>query len=497
LRDQTEVRAQYFLERVEHPRPGESPVRLAVNLTLEPLETGRIAISERGVSVNADALHVGRAVIELRIPVMLDPAARAPSPAMHFRLEGIRAQNLDFNADEAGLHAVLPEAEIGSLDFRREAGPNWSLRVRELRGDNFMIEHPAVSVNLGHTEIPELNVERSYTEAGEPGELVITGPSIGIDGIHTDGRIPVRDGSFHLTDGHMTLRQGSMVFDGDLDLRASLPNGFSEGPTELDNLTISPSIEDLHLSGRAHFEFFRDGWSLRRSEGAAPLNIGFRIADSWLSHCPGSLPGFLDRLPAASVIQTRVQISGAQVELEDLRSVEYRQVETETGRRGQIRELQSGPITVHHLLGGGSIWVGLPIWGFVRGFFPNLGGASTRRERRPDMSPLTAHLPTAVRDVLGNGDFFRIGGVALTRDEHGDWRTQIDDMILNIHEADGRGQFGGIRLPRIVLESRETAGGARRTSFELDPNYWANIYLNDPDRGGSFRFVRWMLPPGH
>lgn len=492
----TELRGRYFLERVANPGPGESTVRLALDLTIEPLELGRMSFRERGVSLGADSLHADRGVIELRFPVMLDAASRAPAPSMHFRIGGLRAQNLEIDAEEAGLHAVLPSAQIASLEFSRNAGRDWSLSLHTLSGNDIQIEHPALNLTLGHLDIPELTVQRSYSASGEPGALLIRGPGLGIEGIHTDGRIPIRDGSFHLNEGEMSMNQGAITFEGNIDLRASLPNGFSEGPTVFGNFTVSPDIRDLHVDGRAHFEFFRNGWSLRRAEGAAPLNIGFRIAESWLTHCPDNLPGFLDHLPAASIIQTRVQLTGAQVQVEDLQSVEYRQLEGEEGPRGQIRELRSGPITIHHVEGGGSIWVGLPIWGFVRGFFPNLGGRASRRERRPDMSPLVAHLPQAVRDMLGEGDFLRIGSVNLNSETNGDWRTQIDDMIFNIHETSGRGQFGGISIPRVVLEGRSDASGRRRTTFELDPHYWANIYLNDPDRGGSFRFVRWMTRTG-
>ncbi len=493
----TELRGRYFLERVAHPGPGESTVRLALDLTIEPLELGRMAFRERGVALGADSLHANRGVIELRFPVMVDAASPAPPFGMNIRFEGLSAQQLDLDAEEAGLHAVLPSAQIADLSFTRApGGRDWSLELHSLSGDDIRVEHPALNLTLGHLDIPELTVRRGYSATGEPGPLVIRGPGLSIEGIHTDGRIPIRDGSFHLSDGEMSMNQGAITFEGNVDLRASLPNGFSEGPTVFGNFTISPDIRDLHVDGRAHFEFFRNGWSLRRAEGAAPLNIGFRIAESWLTHCPGSLPGFLESLPAASVIQTRVQLAEAQVSVEDLQSVEYRQLEGEAGPRGQVRELHSGPITVHHVRGGGSIWVGLPIWGFVRGLFPDLGGRATRRERRPDMGPLVAHLPETVRALLGDGDFFRIGGVAISREDSGDWRTQFDDLILNIHETDGRGQFGGIRVPRFVMEGRAGADGRRRTTFELDPNYWANIYLNDPDRGGSFRFVRWPVRTG-
>jgi len=495
LRHGTEIRAHYFMERVEHPGPGESSVRLALDLTLEPLEIGRVAIDQRGVGINADSLTVNHGVVELRFPMMQDSNTPAPSPSVHLRLEGVQAQGLEVNAVEAGLHAILPTAQIGSLEFTREGGRDWSVQLTNLHGENVQVEHPALNVTLGSIDLPELAVERRYNAAGEPGELTIRGPALGIEGIHTDGRIPIRDGSFHLSNGEISLRQGSMNFEGDIDLRASLPNGFSEGPTVLGNLTLSPDIEDLHVGGRAHFEFFRDGWNLRRAEGAAPLSIGFRIANSWLSHCPGNLPGFLENLPASRVIQTRVQVTGAEVQVEDLQSVQYRQIETDEGRRGQIRELHSGPITIHHVMGGGSIWVGLPIWGFVRGFFPDLGGAGSSRprsrDRRPDMGILTAHLPQAVRDLLGDGDFLRIAGVDHSRDADGNWQTRINDMILNIHETGGRGQFGAIRVPSLGMESQSSGTERPRTLFSLDPNYWANIFLNDPDRGGSFRFVRW------
>ncbi len=494
LRQGTEIRAHYFLERVEHPGPGESSVRLALNLTLEPLEVGRVSIDQRGVGINAQSLTVTRGVIELRFPMMQDPNTSAPSPSVHLRLEGVQAQGLELNAEEAGLHAVLPTARIGSLEFTRSSNRDWSIQLANLHGENVEVDHPALDLTLGSIDLPELNVQRHYNAAGEPEELVIRGPALGIEGIHTDGRIPIRDGSFHLNNGEISLRQGSMNFEGDLDFRAALPNGFSEGPTVLGNLTLSPDIEDLHVAGRAHFEFFQDGWNLRRAEGGAPLNIGFRIANSSLSHCPSTLPGFLADLPAADIIETRVQVTGAEVQLEDLQSVQYRQVDTEAGRRGQIRELHSGPITVHHVTGGGSIWVGLPIWGFVRGLFPELGvtgsARSRSRERRPDMSVLTAHLPQAVRDLLGDGDFLRIAGIDHSRDSEGNWQTQITDLIMNIHETGGRGQFGGIRVPSFRLESGAATEGRRRPVLS---DYWANIFLNDPDRGGSFRFVRWPV----
>src|SRR5690606_23620409 len=131
----------------------------------------------------------------------------------------------------------------------------------------------------------------------------------------------------------------------------------------LGNFTLHPSVEDLQVRGRARFELRAESWSLRRAEGAAPLSLRFRIGPSWLSHQP-ELPERLLGSRASRVIASRVEIAGAEVEVEDLREIEFERGSAAERRGGRIRELHSGPITIHHVRGGGRLWVGLPIWGW-------------------------------------------------------------------------------------------------------------------------------------
>jgi len=322
-----------------------------------------------------------------------------------------------------------------------------------------------------------------------------------------DSFIEVPRGSSSLTHAHLEVSPGSVRLAGDLDLHAALPRGLGRGPTEIGNFTLNPRIEDLHVLGPAEFEFFRGGWRLQRPEGETrSLDLSASIVDSEIVHRPSSLPEVLTRHPESAIIRTDVVLRHATVTMEDLRRMEYRQIGTESEPRGGFTAFESGPITAHHLEGSGSLWANLVLWGFVRGFFPHLGGSrGAARPAVPDAGPLLAHLPESVRATLGDGDFLRIGGLSFGRFSNG-WETDLQDLLLNIHEAGGRGQFGMIRVPRIFLGARP--GDGSRTSPEggspardrdlewfVDGNYLLNIFLNDPQRGGSFRFYRWPAPP--
>ncbi len=330
--------------------------------------------------------------------------------------------------------------------------------------------------------------------------------------------VEIAEGSSTLERGTLRLSPGQIALEGELDLHAALPRGLGEGPTDIGNFIIQPRIEDLRVQGPARFEFFTGGWRLSRPEAAAgrPLGITFRIADSRIEHRPRPLPPYLARLPQAAIIQTDLALLNAEVRVEDLREVEYRQIGTEAEPRGGFTRLESGAIAAHHLLGSGNIWINLAIWGFVRGFFPHLGtGSGTVRASRPSSAPLTRHLDAPTRDLLGDGDFFRLGGVRFRRYSNG-WESELTDVLLNVHEEGGRSQFGMIRIPEVILAERQTRTPLppesdwmspilgeseghvrieRDWEWYLDPNFLLNIFLDEPERGGSFRFVRWPAQP--
>ena len=490
-----EIHVRHFLERIANPPPGQSPVRSVWDIRIEPVELASLDLNAGGALVTADRLAASQLHLRIPSPVMLDPSLPSPGAEWEVGLTGVQAENLGLGSPELGFSARLNSARMADFSFRGRLNGEFSAAVHGLEAEEVHLTHSSLNIDLARLEVPSLHLERDRSDDGNPGPVRVDVPNLDIEGIEGSGRVPIHGGSFHFRNGVIELERSRSVFEGELDLRGGFPNGFSEGPIVFGNITLQPAVENLQVQGRARIELSPEGWSLRRSEGAAPLRIGFHIGPSWLLHRP-ELPEALRSLGASRIVETRVELASAEVQVEDLREVEFGQTPTAEGRQGRLRELHCGPISVHHLVGGGRIWVGLPIWGWVRGFFPELGrGAPARSARRPDLSPLIRHLPEEARALLGDGDFLRIGAVDLHRETGGAWRTEIQDLIFSLRESGGRGQFGGLRIPRFSLESRGPAASDARTLFELDPNYWANIFLNDPDRGGSFRFVRWPERP--
>jgi len=184
----------------------------------------------------------------------------------------------------------------------------------------------------------------------------------------------------------------------------------------------------------------------------------------------------------------------------------------------------------------------LAIWGMIRGLFPVLGhAASETAPTRPDPAPLVSHLPEETLCELGDGDFFRLGGIdyryyplteenfdsrsarSLRREPpRGDWEARIDDLIVNLHEAAvpggprSRSQYVLMRIPEAhvgrlwtddarwrscpaAADASDAVCGEERTFWNLGiGDFLGSFYLNDPQRGGSFLFRRGFLsPPEH
>lgn len=326
-------------------------------------------------------------------------------------------------------------------------------------------------------------------------------------GFGTEGRLTMSPGASTLRDGTVSFSSAGVAVEGDLDFNASQLKGLGAGPTELGRFLLpedSPDIQDLKFQGRGKFEFKKDGWSLGKAkDSTAPLKVAFKLKDTALQHQPDLDNTLLGKFPASQVVGTKVLIKEAQVEFEDLRQVEYGQFIIAGEKRGRLSHLDSGPITVHHIQGSGSIWVNLAIWGFVRGLFPSIGTLGSTPTKgsapaRPDSSTLSQHLKTEVQTMLGKGDFFRLGGIYFKRKANGDWTTQLQDFLLNLHEEGGRRQFGMVRIPELNLDLQSSQTDPSRKDYNFDfgkGNFFVNIFLNDPDRGGSFRFVRWPEKP--
>lgn len=490
-----ELHVRYALERVANPPPGGSPVQRVIEVRVEPISLASVELDAGSAHISADHLDVDRLEFRMTSPIMIDPSAASPGSEMDVTLNGVHAQNLGIGSPEFRFNTRLNSANLTSLHFHRTP-QGFSADVNGLEATGAHLGHSTFDLDLATLSVPNLHLERDVDAEGHPGPLRIRVPSLGIDGIEGSGRVPIHNGSFHLNNGEIELQRGRSIFEGDLDLRGSFPNGFTEGPIALDSLTVQAAVEDLQVQGRARIEMRPDGFSLRRSSETSPLNIHFNIGRSWLEHTPPALPPYLRGLGASEIIHTRVDLAGAQVQVDDLSEVEVVQADTPAGRRGQIRQLQCGPITLHHVAAGGRIWAGLPIWGYIRGFFSELGGGGpSASTHRPDFSPLLRHLPEEARNLVGDSDFLRIGGVNLHREESGAWQVNFGDTVLALRESGGRHQFAGIRVHRFHFGIPSGSPATTRPNLLEHTDSWVNIFLNDPDRGGSFRFFRWPERP--
>lgn len=353
------------------------------------------------------------------------------------------------------------------------------------------------------TRVPQNGQIRLSVDPNQPRESLQMRWDIPYLGIWTGPSAPLRmdQGDSHIREAHVEVSPEGVELEGLLDLNARMPQGLGDGPTQLfeSGTSLDSRVEDLQAEGRFSIRFRDGGMFIEGPDPDQPLNLNFSLADATFHNEPANLPDYVRRLPAREIIQTDVGITQARVSLENFRRAHIERVETDGESRRRLTQLASGPLTVSDIQGQGSIWVNLLIWGFVRGLFPHLGdlpggGRSSRRPAHPDLperAPLLEALSPEIRAPLEQGDFLRIGGVRVEREvENGEdsdeWTTELNEVLLHLHEEGGRDQFGLIRIPQLRFGNQDG-----QVFWEIDPNFLINVFLNSPPRGGSFRFVRW------
>ncbi len=309
----------------------------------------------------------------------------------------------------------------------------------------------------------------------------------------SDGVLKIPAGSSTLKNSQLTLsvdKEVRLKHKGTIDLNKASHLGTEK--LTLGRFQLTPNLSNISIQGDFEFEMTPQGFKLGPPASSSnPLQIKLDLDGSKFHHQPDLTGSKIDKVPESKVIQTEVQLSSAKVLLENLRNVQTQRV-LEAGKFvNKITQLDAGPITVHHIQGSGSIWVNLFLWGYVRGLFPIIGSQNGPKAKRPDPAPLTAHLPAdekkTLRDLLGSGDFFRLGQIKIESDPGNEWKIGLKEVLLNIHEDGGREQFGLIRLPEFTATNKPG-----QAPFSLGPGgFLANIYLNDPERGGYFRVQRW------
>jgi len=335
-------------------------------------------------------------------------------------------------------------------------------------------------------------------------------------GFETDGRLKIPKGSSTLRDGKLTLTQDSIGFEGDVKIQNTKLTGFGEGLTKLGNLVFekdsdgkeSPKLENIQVTGRVKFESNPKGWSLSKSPNATkPLTLSLDIADSHFSHQPDLKGTPVGNQPASKIIHSKVKLKSAKIQVEDLKKISYQKIKNPngTGAVGMLSGFESGPLAIHHIEAEGTLWLPLLFWGYSRWLFPTLGGTGKATSKpkyvpqRPNVEVLTRHLSKDVQKTLGKGDFIRVAKVNYQHSANGDWENELEDLLINIHsegiqkgkKQGKRSMFAMVRWPKLKVKCKDD----KCTRDFGKGNFWANIFIDSLDRGGTYQFVAWPEKP--
>jgi hypothetical protein len=309
-------------------------------------------------------------------------------------------------------------------------------------------------------------------------------------------------GDFTMAPGSATIRNGRVelhgktkitgTIEGELNIQdASYQHKKTKG-VEFGRLDLFPILTGIRSKGKFKFELLEDGFHLSKGgeDGTEPLSLGFGLRGTTLHHSPDLSKKSYSGKAQAEVIQTNLHIDGGRVEVQDFRGFEVRNLTVEGETQLRATHFKSGPIFLHQLEGSGKVWIDSVAWGLFQYLFSQLGGTPTgKTQKLPDARALTSHLPEEykkkLREDLGGGDFIYAGGILFDRKEEKDWMARARDLIFNIHEQDGLGQYAMLRFPQV------TFGMIGKEMVFLPPtNFLANIYVNVPGRmsasGGGF-----------
>jgi hypothetical protein len=310
-------------------------------------------------------------------------------------------------------------------------------------------------------------------------------------GFESSGLLDIPSGSSTLQRSHLKLSKDAdlkVQLSGYVDLRgASHRNGEK---LEWGSFSLTPNLSNLNIQGDFAFELSPQGFRLYSPEGSTPPRIEADLDGSKFVHRPDLSKDPIGRIPESAVIKTDLALDSTKVKISGLQNVEVVRVIDGEVKRNKMTQLDAGPITVHHIQGSGDIWAPLPLWGFVRGFFPKIGGSERNEEKQPDPSPLTQHLPEAEREelrrLLGDGDFVHFGKIKLETSPEGKWGAHFRDFMMNLHEADGLNQVVLLRVPELNIGNKN---GAPLPDLGSG-GFLSYILLHRPLRGGLLQFQR-------
>lgn len=545
----TEVFVDYRLIKVDAPAPGGSRARAELSITLRPLDLGPLDLHLFGFRLRAKSIRAQ--AITWTLPLEAAFAAEDKKWKLRpdwiresIRIQGLKAEGLEIQSAKSSFRATLGQARIASLRYGPKEGKiefsARGIKVQDLHlggafgsllvqaaavprldgkaGRDFRtieVELPSVvssgkirfrpqAFSRTRLDVAPGEILKSFSLRYGPGEdrkvafevprlaFAWAGPNIAMD-----------PGASYLEAARVELSPGEATLSGNFHLAIrELKRLPGTDILRWKKLEVFPHLEDILVSGPAILEASSGRFRLRRNPAAeGKLRASFRLSDTRIRHEPID-EAELRSHPEKSVIQTDLRIDSARIAAEDIRELSYRQSEKSGTVKGRLETLESGPIVIHGIRGGGSIWLPTGLWSWLRGNFPHFGVPESelpeaarrkaRRGARPDPEKILEGWPKALRDLLwdaelaGYGNFLRVEGISVAADpaKPEASRTRLDDIRVFAQESGGFGQFGALRIPELML--RQSADADGKTRFEVDAGsgkIFTHIFLKDPKRG--------------
>ncbi len=492
---QTDVQIAYILSPEVDCR-GRVQARALLNASFGPLDLGRSSLRVGNYRLKIrESLRAESA--ELQLPMIQEFSQdgrswkwRVEWAALRFALRDLRGKGIEFENLTNGLALKADRMRLEHLEYGdpKTAPP----LLKNLQGEGLEVRHRLGSLRIERGTIAQASWD------GKEARL-----SIPYTQFHLDSPLvtmPPKE-SF-LKNGEVRIGPNHFSLQGDLTLRASEVRGVGTDVIRLKQLEVTPHLEDVLIQGSAYLEYTGKGFYLKRREGGAPLEVRFKMTESKFTHRPFD-EEHLKAHPTHRVIQSEVDIAQAMVELQGVEEVEYRTLEEPGKPRGQLMRLKAGPILLHHLKGGGEIWVNTYLWSWLQGDFPHFGAPLSelpealrtkppKASRRPDAVALLSHLDAETRktlwdDTLGNfGNFIRIGKLSVGPDpeNHGATRTTLRDLNIFVHETGHHWQFASVGIPELSFWQRNV-GGKLTLQFQTKGKIFTHVFLKEPRRGHS------------
>jgi hypothetical protein len=311
-------------------------------------------------------------------------------------------------------------------------------------------------------------------------------------GLESKGALTIAPGAATIRNGKVKLVLGSKItgtIEGQLNLQDASYQHQKKQPLEMGRMDMFPALKQAHARGNFKFQIFEDGFSFSNplyqpeDPNHERLSLGFSIDGTQLHHCPSFPEGPLKEITKGPLFETNFHLDRGQVEMQDFGAFEMHNLTVDGEAKPTLTHLESGPVFLGQIEGGGSVWINTLLFGWDKISIPILGGTLTAEDSHlPDARALTSHLPEAhkkkLREDLAAGDFIFVAGIKFNRFEGG-WKTEARDAIINLHEQGGLHQFAMARYPQITF-------GMKGEKF-IPPrliDFLEDIFLDASMRGG-------------